>query len=110
MKKKEKAIAKKKEPKLSLIELKRRLSVGSEIVLIDFHGEEVNKKRTIAYVSSSFVKMTGDGIKEGDFEYLTLPKASKLKYVEGGFIINGKYGESKYSWQEEDSSKGSSGL
>lgn len=89
-----------KAKKLTVAELKRRLEVGTVLTMVDFHGQEVSKKRVIAGVSTTFVKMTGDGIKNGEYSYLNWPKSTELHGTDDGFKIIQKYGTLRYVWGE----------
>lgn len=93
-------VAKPKVKKLTVAELKRKMEIGTILTMVDFHGQGVNKRRVVAGISSTFVKMTGDGVKDGEHTYLNWPKSTELVGTEDGFIINGKYGSLKYVWGE----------
>jgi len=93
-------VAKPKVKKLTLAELKRKMEIGTVLTMVDFHGQEVNKKRVVAGVSTTFVKMTGDGVKDGDYTYLNWPKSTELTGTDDGFMIKAKYGTLKYIWGE----------
>jgi len=87
-----------KAKKLTVAELKRRMEIGTVLTMVDFHGQEVNKRRVVAGVSTTFVKMTGDGIKNGEYSYLNWPKSTELYGTDDGFKIIQKYGTLRYVW------------
>lgn len=89
-----------KQKKLTVSELKKKMEVGTVLTMIDFHGQQVNKRRVVVSLHSKFVKMSGDGIKDGEFSYLNWPKAAELSATEDGFLIDAKYGALRYIWGE----------
>ena len=96
-----------KQKKLTVAELKRKMTEGTVLTVVDFHGQSVRKIRVVASIHSTFVKLSGDGIKAGDYSYLNWPKASELTGTEDGFKIGDKYGSIRYVWGEvKDESDG----
>lgn len=84
--------------KLTVADLKRKMEVGTALTMVNFHGQEVNKQRFVAGVHASYVKLTGDGIRKGEFSYLKWPKASELSETTDGFRITYKFGIMEYRW------------
>lgn len=92
--------------KFTVADLKRKLEVGTALTLVNFHGQEVNKRRFVAGVHTTYVKFTGDGVRKGEFSYLNWPKASELSEIPEGFKITTKYGSLEYIWgAKEDESQ-----
>ena len=89
-----------KAKKLTVAELKRKMTEGTVLTMVDFHGQSVRKNRVVASTHSTFVKLSGDGIKAGEYSYLNWPKASELTGTEDGFKIGDKYGSIRYVWGE----------
>jgi hypothetical protein len=93
----------KKLKKLTVAELKRKMEVGTTFTMVDFHGQPVNKHRVVLGLATTYVKLGGDGIKEGEYSVLNWPKAGELTATEDGFTIaysgNGR-GSIRYVWGE----------
>ena len=93
----------KKLKKLTVAELKRRMEVGTTFTMVDFHGQPVNKHRVVLALATTYAKLGGDGIKEGEYSVLNWPKAGELTGTEDGFTIaysgNGR-GSIRYVWGE----------
>jgi hypothetical protein len=93
----------KKLKKLTVAELKRKMEVGTTFTMVDFHGQPVNKHRVVLGLATTYVKLGGDGIKEGEYSVLNWPKAGELTGTEDGFTIaysgNGR-GSIRYVWGE----------
>ena len=92
-----------KAKKLTVAELKRRLNVGTSLTMVEFHGTPVNKRRVVSGLATSYAKLSGDGIKDGEYSVLNWPKAKELTGTEDGFMIsfgdNGR-GAIRYVWGE----------
>ena len=81
-------MAKKKKPvKLTVSELKRRLSIGTILTIVEFHGIGVSKKRIVIGTAKGYAKLGGDGIRDGEYSMLIWPKASELTETADGFIL-----------------------
>ena len=93
----------KKLKKLTVAELKRRMEVGTTFTMVDFHGQQVNKHRVVLALATTYAKLGGDGIKDGEYSVLNWPKAGELTGTEDGFMIsytgNGR-GAIRYIWGE----------
>lgn len=89
-----------KQKKLTVAELKRRMTEGAVLTMVDFHGTPVKKRRVVAGVSTTFVKFSGDEIKDGEHSYLNWPKSTELTGNDEGFTISLKYGAVRYVWGE----------
>lgn len=92
-----------KQKKLTVAELKRRMVEGTVFTMVDFHGTPVKKRRVVAGISTTFVKLSGDEIKEGDHSYMNWPKSTELTGNDEGFTIKLKYGTIRYVWGEVNS-------
>lgn len=99
----------KKLKKLTVAELKRRMEVGTTFTMVDFHGQPVNKHRVVLALATTYAKLGGDGIKEGEYSVLNWPKAGELTGTEDGFTIaysgNGR-GSIRYVWGEVKDERG----
>lgn len=102
-------VAKPKAKKLTVAELKRKLEVGTVLTMVDFHGQPVNKRRVVLGKATSYVKLGGDGVKDGEYSVLNWPKAGELKGTDDGFTIaysgNGR-GSIRYVWGEVVNERG----
>jgi hypothetical protein len=90
---------KKKQKKLTVPELKRKMEVGTSLILVEFHGIEVSRSRTVLGIEKKYAKLIGDGIEDGGYTVFGWPKSSELTGTEDGFIISGKFGVSRYVWK-----------
>jgi hypothetical protein len=93
-----KSPAQKKKKKLTVPELKRKMTIGMVITLVEFHGTSVSRKRIVSGLEKKYAKLIGDGILEGDYTVFGWPKSSELSGTEDGFIVAGKFGSSRYIW------------
>lgn len=93
----------KKLKKLTVAELKRKLELGTVFTMVDFHGQQVKKHRVVIGLATTYAKLGGDGIKDGEYSVLNWPKAGELTGTEDGFMIsyagNGR-GAIRYVWGE----------
>lgn len=87
-----------KKKKMTLAEFKRRMIVGQPLTIVEFHNEPVNKRRIVLGRTATYVKLDGDGIKEGEYTVLNWPKSSELKETDDGFVITNKNGPVRYVW------------
>lgn len=86
---------------LTIADLKRRLTPGTELRLVQSLMGPCDKKRVVHRNKPSFVTFTGEGVKES---YLYWPKASQLRGFEGGFeIIEDGEVAVRYLWVQHDS-------
>jgi len=85
--------------KLTVAELKRRLTPGTRLRMFEFCGSTVDKARVVHSVSTTYIQFKGDGIKENDTSYMNWPKSTELTGTEDGFIIDTKFSRLSYRWE-----------
>lgn len=94
-----------KAKKMTVADFKRKLTAGTVLTMVDFHGTPVSKRRVVLGTASGYAKLGGDGIREGEYSMLNWPKAAELTETPDGFIV--AYGDSakngcgiRYVWGE----------
>jgi hypothetical protein len=92
-----------KAKKLTVAELKRRLVPGAKVVMVEFCGQQVNKRCRVSRVATSYVAMLDDELDSKQESVIIWPKAKQLKEVDGGFRIDTNHSTLIYKWVSDDS-------
>ena len=91
-------VKEKKKKKLTVTDLKKKLSVGTKLTLIKFQREVLNISRVVEEVKPTYVLLSGEGINPFKLYCLKYPKASELTETEDGFIIDTNFSKLRYKW------------
>ncbi len=94
-------IKKVKPPKISVAELKRKVIIGTDLTLVKYNSEEMNRQLIVDSVSSScFIlkdKNPNPEIHQAN-PIMKWPKKNDLTATERGFILDTKFSVLEFAW------------